>query len=145
MTRRRYLQFATGVFWASRRALGSPKGEFVVIVHISNRFDVLSRAKVSNLFLRRVSRWPWGAEVVPVDLASVEPTRREFTLQVLQMSGEQLAAYWIDQRATRGVSPPMEVRDAAAAKHWVAARPGAIGYIPLAALDETVKAVHVDA
>jgi hypothetical protein len=144
MTRRQYLRLAAGVFWASHRALGSLKENFAVIVHPSNQFDSLSRSKVSYLFLRKVSRWPWGAEAAALDLAEGEPIRREFVQQVLRMSEEQLAEYWIDQRATRGVSPPLQVRDAAAARLWVAARPGGIAYIPLSALDSTVKAIRMD-
>jgi hypothetical protein len=144
MTRRQYLRLAASVLWASHHALGSLQEKFVVIVHPSNRFDALSRSKASYLFLRKVSRWPWGAEVAALDLAANEPIRREFVQQVLQMTEEQLAEYWIDQRATRGVSPPLQVRDAAAAKLWVAARPGAIAYIPSSALDATVKALRMD-
>jgi hypothetical protein len=83
--------------------------------------------------------------VAPLDLAQSEPVRGIFVQHVLGISEEQLAEYWIDQRATRGVSPPVEVRDAAAAKLWVAKRPGGIAYIPSSALDSTVKAIRVDA
>jgi hypothetical protein len=144
MTRRQYMRLGAVIFWASRQAVGSRKEELVVIVHPSNRFDALSRTKVSYLFLRKVSRWPWGAEVAPVDLVGYEPFRREFVQLVLRMTEEQLAEYWIDQRATRGISPPVEVRDAAAAKHWVAEKPGGIAYIPASALDGTVKAIRFD-
>jgi len=143
MTRRQYLRLAAGVVWASHRALGSLQEKFVVIVHPSNQFDALSRSKVSYLFLRKVSRWPWGAEVAALDLAEDEPIRRDFARQVLLMTAEQLAEYWIDQRTTRGVSAPLQVR-AAAAKLWVAARPGGIAYIPSSALDSTVKALRID-
>jgi nucleotide-binding universal stress UspA family protein len=145
MTRRQYMRFAAVALWVSQRALGSRKEEFLVIVHPSNRFDALSRSKLSYLFLGKVSRWPWGAEAAPVDLAANEPIRLEFVHQALRMTEEQLAEYWIDQRATRGVSPPVEVRDAAAAKRWVAAKAGGIAYIPSSALDATVKAIRVDA
>jgi hypothetical protein len=144
MSRRQYLRLAAGVFWAPFQARGSLKESFVVIVHPSNQFDVLSRSKVGYLFLRKVSRWPWGAEVAALDLAENGPIRRGFIQQVLRMSEEQLAEYWIDQRATRGVGPPPQVRDAAAAKLWVAAKPGGIAYIPSSALDGTVKAIRMD-
>jgi hypothetical protein len=144
MTRRQYLRLAASVFWASRQALGTQKEEFVVIVHLSNRFEALSRSKVGYLFLRKVSRWPWGAEAAPLDLAGGEPIRRAFVQEVLRISEEQLAAYWIDQRAARGVGPPLEARDAATAKLWVAARPGGIAYIPSSALDGTVKVIRID-
>jgi hypothetical protein len=81
---------------------------------------------------------------VPVDFAEGAPIRRKFTDSVLGISVDQLAEYWIDQRATRGISPPPQVHDATAAKQWVAAKPGAIGYILSSALDETVKAIRID-
>ena len=143
MTRRQYIGITAGILWSAHRGLATLKDDFVVIAHPSNRFDLLSRSKLSYLFLRKVSRWPWGAEVAPTDLASNRPIRRRFVEEVLQMTEEQLAEYWIDQRATRGVSPPGEVRDDAAVKLWVASRPGGIGYISGSALDSTVKAIRV--
>jgi hypothetical protein len=144
MTRRQYLRLCGSALWASCEVLGKFEEEFTVIVHPSNRFDALSRSRVSYLFLRKVSRWPWGAEVAPLDLAENERIRKVFVQRVLGINEEQLAAYWIDQRATRGVSPPLQVRDAAAAKLWVAARPGAIAYVPSSALDDTVKALRIE-
>jgi hypothetical protein len=144
MTRRQYLRMAASVVWASRQALGNRKEEFVVIVHPSNRFDALSRSKVSYAFLRKVSRWPWGEDITPADLAANDPIRQKFVQEVLRISKEQLAEYWMYQRSTHGVSAPPQVRDASAAKLWVAARPGGIAYIPSSVLDATVKAIRVD-
>jgi hypothetical protein len=144
MTRRRYLQMAASLFRAPCEAYGGQKEEFVVIVHPSNRFDALSRSKAAYLFLRKVSRWPWGAEVAPLDLAEGEPIRRAFVRQVLGFSEEQLAIYWIDQRATGGLSPPPQARDCRAAKLWVAAKPGGIAYVSPSVLDTTVKAIRID-
>jgi hypothetical protein len=117
---------------------------FVVIVHPSNRYDALNRPKLESLFLRKISRWPWGAEVQPVDADSKSPAAREFAKQVLRTTEERLAEYWIDQRATRGVSPPIQMSSAAAMKAFVATHPGAVGYIPPSDLDATVKAIRVD-
>jgi hypothetical protein len=144
MTRRQYLRLAAGVIVVPAPGDAKNEIEFVVIVHPSNQFDALSRSKLNLLFLRKVSRWPWGAEVEPINLASDGPVRREFTRQVLGTTEEQLTAYWIDQRATRGVSLPIRVPDGVAAKALVSSRPGAIAYIPAAELDGTVKVLRVD-
>jgi hypothetical protein len=144
MTRRQYLCLGISLCWESYQAQGSQGQEFAVIVHPSNRFDNLSRSKLGFLFLRKISRWPWGPEVAPLDLVPGEPLRRVFAQRVLRISEEQRAAYWIDQRATRGVSPPAEARDAAAAKLWVAARPGGIAYVSLSSVDSTVKVIRID-
>ena len=143
MTRRLALALAV-VGFAGLSCAGGRDEEFVVIVHPSNRFDALSRSKLNFLFMRKVSRWPWGAEVEPVDLDARSPARQGFLEQVLHITEEQIDNYWIDQRATRGVSPPIRVSSAAEAKKLVAARPGAIAYIPRAELDRTVKIVKVD-
>ena len=144
MTRRQYFRLAAGVLWTPHEAAGGLREEYLVIVHPSNRFDALSRSQAGYLFLRKVSRWPWGAEVAPLDLAEGEPVRRFFVEQVLGISEQQLAEYWIDQRATRGVSPPLQVRNAAAAKLLVAAKPGGIAYIPSSAFDATGKAMRIE-
>jgi hypothetical protein len=144
MTRREWIEVLTGLLWPFCRALGHPKETFTVIVHPSNRFDALTRSQISYLFLRKVSRWPWGAEVSPLDLTGDKLVHREFVQQILQISEEQLVEYWIDQRATRGVAPPIGVADPTTAKRFVAAKPGAIAYIPCLTLDSTVKAIKVD-
>ena len=117
---------------------------FVVIVHRSNRYDALTRSKLEALFLRKISRWPWGAEAQPVDLDSRSGLGREFTKQVLRTTEERLAEYWIDQRVTRGLGPPGQISTVAAVKAFVSTHPGAVGYIPSTDLDGTVKAIRVD-
>jgi hypothetical protein len=144
MTPRILLIFALSIPCLQLPATGKAEGTFVVIVHPSNRFDALSRSKVGFLFLRRVSRWPWGAEVAPVELSNANMVRGQFIALVLRSTEEQLETYWIDQRTTRGVSPPVQVADVALVKAIVAASPGAIGYIPAEALDSTVKALRID-
>jgi DNA-binding transcriptional LysR family regulator len=144
MTRRFCFSLALVFLLAVSNANGKHEEKFVVIVNPSNHFDALSRSKLSFLYLRKVSRWPWGAEVDPIDLRAQEPARRQFTRDVLGTTEEQLAQYWIDQRITRGVGPPTEARDVAAAKAMVAAHPGAIAYIPESAVDNTVKVIRVE-
>ena len=100
MTRRNWLLVVCGVLLARPATAQVRDGAFVVIVHPSNRFDALSRSKLSFLFLRKVSRWPWGAEVEPVDLAPDQPVRLEFTRQVLRTTGRDLDQYWIDHTTT---------------------------------------------
>ena len=141
---RRCFHLALGNLLATCYALAGDKGTFVVIVNTSNQFDVLSRARVQYLFLRKVSRWPWGAEVFPIDLETPATARRDFTGQVLHTTERELASYWIDQRMTRGVAPPGLVASVAEVKALVAATPGAIAYIPAAACDRTVKILRIE-
>jgi len=148
MTRRNCLQLALGALWGARRTAtangGGSRQDLVVIVHPSNPFRSLGSTKLSYLFLKKVSRWPNGAEALPIDLAPGARARQKFQRQVLRLTEEQLADYWIGQRATRGIGPPPQVGEAAAARSWVAARPGGIAYIPASELDSTVKPIRVE-
>ena len=129
-------------------AAGSAGGKrdqtFVVIVHPSNRFAALNRTKLNYLFLRKVSRWPWGAEVQPVDLEARSPAGQWFIREVLHTTEENLEAYWIDRRFTQGINPPLRINNSTAVKAFVASHAGAVSYIPQADLDATVKAMRID-
>jgi hypothetical protein len=116
MNRRYWLPCSVGALLALKGAGGKSEGALVVIVNRSNRLDSLSRSQLRYLFLRNVSRWPWGQEAEPIDLPAHDVTRQEFTREVLLTTEAQLGTYWIGQRATYGLRPPAMVRDAATAK-----------------------------
>ena len=115
----------------------------VVIVNKSNKLDALSESKIRLIFLRKVSRWPWGAEIYPVDLPDHSRLRRSFAETLLNQSVERLGVYWIDQKVTRNVDRPSQVDSPAAAKELVASKAGAIGYVPKSFVDDTVKVLEV--
>ena len=122
---------------------GETAEKYVVIVNKANRIDSLTSSKLRFIYQRKVSRWPWGAEILPLDLPEQSPVRHRFASSVLGSSIEDLAVYWIDQKITRNVNPPTRVSTPNAAKSIVAARAGAIAYIPVHAVDPTVKVLEV--
>jgi hypothetical protein len=117
---------------------------FAVIVHKSNKFDTLNRSKVAAMFMGKISRWPWGAEAIPIDLRDSAAIKSVFVKTVLKSSLEELNVYWIDQKITRNVNPPLQAIDALAAKLQVASKPGAIAYIPSEMVDATVKELRIE-
>jgi ABC-type phosphate transport system substrate-binding protein len=134
------------LLWAEASSTGVSAGatrNFVVIVNKQNPLTELSRGKLKTTFLRRISRWPWGAEIHPVDLPDGSPLRRDFARDVLDSTTAELEVYWIDQKATRNINPPTVAPSVEAAKAAVAAHSGAIGYIPASALDGTVKTLEL--
>lgn len=140
---RRYLQTVCLLLLCS--ALCSPQeaNVFVVVVNKRNPTDHLSLSKLKVIFLRDVSRWPWGAEVVPVDLPDKNPIRQSFVKSVLDSTPEQLQVYWMGQRISRSIDPPVRVASPSEAKAIVAAKPGAVAYIPASAVDDTVRVLQV--
>jgi ABC-type phosphate transport system substrate-binding protein len=117
--------------------------QFVIVVNKQNQLAELSPGKLKTIYLRRISRWPWGAEILPVDLVDDSGLRQEFSRSILGSTPEELAVYWIDQKVTRSVSPPLIARNPEAVKSAVASQAGAIGYIPITAVDARVKVLEL--
>jgi ABC-type phosphate transport system substrate-binding protein len=116
---------------------------FAIIVNKSNQIHDLSSSKVKLIFLRKISRWPWGAEILPVDLPDRNPARRAFVKSIMASTLDQLEVYWIEQKVARGLYPPARVPDVQAAKALVAARAGGVAYIPASDVDDTVRTLEV--
>ena len=122
---------------------GENATDYVLIVNKANKVDSLSVSKLRFIYRRKVSRWPWGAEILPLDLPEQSPVRQQFSTSILGAAVDQLTIYWIDQKVTRNVNPPARVPTAEAAKAIVASKVGAIAYIPAGAVDATVKVLEV--
>lgn len=115
----------------------------MLIVNKTNRIEKLSPSKVKVIFMHNISRWPWGAEIAPVDLPDNNPARQAFLRSMIGLSPEQMEANWIDQKVSRGIDRPLRVASPREAKILVASRPGAIAYIPAEDADGTVRVVEV--
>ena len=122
----------------------TPERSFAVIVHKSNKFDALNRSKIAAMFMGKISRWPWGAEAIPIDLRDSTAIKSFFVKTVLKSSLEEMKVFWIEQKLTRNVDPPFQAMDALAAKLLVASKPGAIAYIPSELVDASVKELKIE-
>jgi ABC-type phosphate transport system substrate-binding protein len=122
----------------------APERNFAIIVNRSNKFESLNRTKVAAMFMGKISRWPWGAEAIPIDLRDSSAIKSAFVKAILKSSFEELKVYWIDQKITTNVNPPFQAVDGRAAKLLVASKPGAIAYIPRELVDESVKELKVE-
>lgn len=116
---------------------------FVVIVHPDNPLESVSRARVSRILLKEISRWDSGLPVQPVDLASNSQVREAFSREVHGRSVSSIKNYWQRQRSSGSATPPEEVANDAAVIAYVKSRPGAIGYVSANARLEGVKALRL--
>ncbi len=122
---------------------GAADPAFAVVVHPSNQFDSLSRAKVNFLFKPKVSRWPWGAQAEPVDLPEHSAARLWLAGTMLRTSQDSLTEYWIEERTSRGAAPP-QVADASATRRLVSGHRGGIGYVSFFEVGSTAKVLRVE-
>ncbi len=124
------LPLLAGATGAAAQGAAQPAGRgFRVIVHADNTVARLPAKTVANMFLKKSKRWDNGDLVVPVDLEPRHPVRKVFTRAVHKKSITAIGSFW--QRiifAGRGVPPESKATEEEVLA-FVAANPGAIGYV----------------
>jgi ABC-type phosphate transport system substrate-binding protein len=101
---------------------------YKVIVNRDNPTVAIDRNFLRNAYLKKATTWNHGQTIRPIDLRS--PVRPTFTREILNKTPAQLRSFWSQQIFSgKGVAPP-EVDTARAVIAYVAAHPGAVGYIP---------------
>jgi ABC-type phosphate transport system substrate-binding protein len=100
-----------------------------VIVHPKNPASKLDRRFVSDVFLKKRTRWRDDSMITPVDLGPKSSVRGAFSEDVLDRSVAAVRRYWTQLVFSgRGVPPPELATDADVVK-YVSAHAGAIGYV----------------
>jgi ABC-type phosphate transport system substrate-binding protein len=99
---------------------------------------------VSNIFLRKTSRWEGGSEIQPVDLPASSPVRERFSESVLGKAISAIQAYWQRQIFSGHGVPPVEKASEEDVLAYVRANTNAIGYVAAGVpLGGAVKSVAV--
>jgi ABC-type phosphate transport system substrate-binding protein len=101
-----------------------------IIVHPDNPVPAVDASFVRDAFLKKAASWSDGRAIRPIDLGKRSTARTRFTHDILRKTPAQLRTYW-NQRVFSGKGvPPPEAVTTAAVIAFVAANPGAIGYLP---------------
>lgn len=111
-----------------------------VVVHPSNPVEALSIEQISDIYVGNVTRWSeLGVEgprdIIAVSRDSSSGTYESFKEMVIQMHGK-------DQDRDYGATVLKQASNAAV-KSTVASSPGAIGYIGLGYVDDSVKVIGI--
>lgn len=102
---------------------------YQVVVHPTNPVAFVQRSWLSDIFLKKVTRWPHGELIKPADLARSSPVRRRFAEVVLGRSLSAIRSYWQQQIFSGRELPPPEFDSDAAAISYVLRYPGAVAYV----------------
>jgi len=124
-------------------ALAEDVPQFQLIVHPSNPTASVDRRFVTEVFLKKRTRWSDDQAIRPVDLSPQSVTRRRFSKDALKRSVEAVRSYW--RRIVfsgRGVPPPELDADQDIVS-FVRKHRGAIGYVSLGADVSGVKVVRI--
>ncbi len=146
MLRRSFLQASAALF---APALGSERvlaASYVVVPIVT---DSSPMRDISLGTLRRVFRServtdPGGVRLVGFNHPSGSRARELFDRVVLGMDPDQAARYWVDQRIRGGARPPRTVGSVTLLREVINRYPGAVGYLTLADLDASVRALTVN-
>lgn len=113
-----------------------------VIVHRSSAVNDVKLDELRRFFLGQGALAANGQQVV---LAELTPLRTRFYKRLLGLTPDEVRRRWIGM-VFRGdaLALPFEVADAAAAKKFVADHPGAVAFLDVSDLDDTVKALKID-
>jgi hypothetical protein len=106
-----------------------PAPPFRVIVHPGNPVSSVERKFLEDAFLKKVTVWPNGEVIKPVDLPPDSPVRRRFSHDILNRSVEAVKGYW-QQRIFSGRDvPPPELDGDDEVVKYVLKHEGGVGYV----------------
>ena len=121
-------------------ASASAQDAYRIIVNPSNPTTALTKAQVSNLFLRKTVAWEDGRPAAPVDQTDAA-VREAFARDVLGMSATTAFSQAQQAAAAGRGEPPVSVASDREVLAFVRLKPGAIGYVSASAPVQGVKVV----
>jgi len=128
--------------WAAP-GFATEEAAYRVVVNPANPVSSLPKSEVSDLFLRKRTRWEHGLAVVPVDQSEVAPVRHAFSKEVHGKSLGGVRVYW-QQRIFSGRDlPPTVMSSDQEVLAYVRTNPGAVGYVSAAASVENVRVLKI--
>lgn len=114
-----------------------------IVGHPSIGGTQVKRETLAAVYLNRAAVAPNGRSIVPVDQSAKSPVRASFSINVLAQPVAAVQVYWIKQ-ISAGARPPVVKGSDAEVLAYVAATPGAIGYVSTATpIEADVRELHV--
>jgi ABC-type phosphate transport system substrate-binding protein len=133
------LALVLGLSEAEALRAQAPPG-FRLIVPIANPATKIRRADAAAFFLGKAVRWGHGAQAAPVDQSMTSSIRARFSDKVLGQPIVAIRTYWQQQMFSGSLKPPPVKTSDDEVIAFVAADPGAVGYVAdTAVLPATVK------
>jgi ABC-type phosphate transport system substrate-binding protein len=117
--------------------------EVVAVVAAKNPVSILTKNQIEDIFLGKMTRFPDGRQVLPVDQVENSPARNAFYLKFADKTPAQIKAFWSKIIFTGRGQPPPDVSNGTEVKKFIAKHPAAIGYIERKLVDDSVKVLHI--
>lgn len=114
-----------------------------MLINPDNPLSSLSRDFVTDLFLKRATRWHDGETAHPVDQRADAKVRQSFSDHVLRRSVSAIKRFWQQRIFSGRELPPPELESDEAVVAYVLKHRGAIGYVTTSARLGLAKAVPI--
>lgn len=125
-------------------AASAQAANFKIVVNSSIHIETMPKKAISDLFLKRTTKWENGTNVVPVDQTEAAAVRDEFSKNVLGKPTAAVKSYWNQQIFSGREVPPVEKQSDAEVLKFVRATAGAVGYVSEGAPTDGVRVVQVE-
>lgn len=102
---------------------------FQVIVNEGNSVSSISKSDLSDIFLKKSTKWEDGSAVTPVDLNARSAVREAFSQEVHGRGVGAIRSYWQQAAFSGAGTAPLERSSDADVITFVKSTPGAVGYI----------------
>jgi ABC-type phosphate transport system substrate-binding protein len=120
------------------------QNSFIIIANKNNTVTSLSKKEISDLFLKKKTKWADGTTVAPVDLNANSKTREDFSQQIHGKGTSAIRSFWQQAAFSGTASAPPEKASDAEVIDFVKKNPGAIGYVPASANTDGVKTISTN-
>jgi ABC-type phosphate transport system substrate-binding protein len=134
MTRGRFIAALTAgaaLAVTAGRPAAEPNGAAVlrVIVNPQNQAGPVDRKFLTEVFLKKVTRWGNMEVIRPVDQRADSSVRASFTVAMMRRSVEAVKTYWQQAVFSGRDIPPPELESDEDVVRFVLRNPGAVGYV----------------
>lgn len=111
----------------------------LVVITAADNTEQLNMEDVARIFLGKVTRYPSGEAVEPLNMDASDPSFAEFARIVLKKSPSQLKAYWAKRIFTGKGKPPRSISSTEELRALVASNKRYLSYIDKHNVDHTVR------
>lgn len=117
----------------------------VIVVNRSNPVSDLSFDELRRIFLGNRSHWPNGRRITLVMREPGEPERRTVLHEICGMNEDQFKNHFVHGLFTGEILvSPKILSSPVGVRKFIFNVPGAIGYLRVGDIDDTVKVVRID-
>jgi phosphate transport system substrate-binding protein len=124
---------------------GNPTEPLAIVVNRSNPVTELSFEEVRRIFLGNRSHWPNGRRITLVMREPGEPERKTVLRDVCGMNEDQFKNHFVHGLFTGEILvSPKILASPVGVRKFIFNVPGAIGYLRVGDVDDSVKVVRID-